>query len=101
MATSRITQPFQLKMMTKTLDNVSISANSAVVQNISIEEEGWIPISLAGFQISNATSGGANVSYVTIRTAVLLSGSAQIACRNSGSSAAKVMFAVNILYQKA
>lgn len=102
MATGIISQPIQFMVMTSTLDNVSIGANTAVIENVNITKTGWKPLALTGFVIANASSSGANVSYVTTRSVNVIANSniASVACRNNGNNAAKIQISISVLYQK-
>lgn len=88
--------PFFVKMVS--LDNQSVAANGNPTITYSCEESGYRPIGVVGFDIDNASSSGANASYIFIFACRISGTTITWQVRNTGSSAAKIKLNTYVLY---
>lgn len=102
----KISQSQGLLTVPYTVDNLTVSASTYGTQNIDVERAGFTPLGVIGFTVSNATTGGTNSSWFSVRTAYIFFASeenkhyAQINYRNHGTNQAKVRVVVIVLYTK-
>ena len=84
-------------------DNFSIAANSATSTTVNVTKSGYYPFAMAGFNLANASSSGANVGSVAVYAAYM-SARADGSCtvtfklRNYATSAAKIQITVYVLW---
>lgn len=88
--------PFFVKMVS--LDNQSVAANGNPTITYSCEESGYRPIGVVGFDIDNASSSGANASYIFIFACRISGTTITWQVRNTASSAAKIKLNTYVLY---
>lgn len=84
----------------KTVDNISVAANSSVTATVDMTLDGFVCLGVIGVYINNASSGGSNSGNVDLRGFYKWSGNVQIYLRNVTTSAAKVKVQVRLLYIK-
>lgn len=104
MATGTIkkTSKDRLKVVLSKLNNIEVEANSGPhYADITIGEDGYIPLGIVGWRIADASTGGANTSRPTVYQAYMVSSTtARIAYRYDHTSAGKFSVYVYVLYQK-
>lgn len=103
MATGVINKPYPIMLVEeKTVDNISVTASETQTLTIPCGKEGYTPIGIVGFQLANASSSGARVSFVFVFAVYLntTDPSVKINVRNTNSSAAKVLARAWVLYKK-
>ena len=82
-------------------DNLTVTGSEQVAFSINVEKVGYTPIGVVGFNLTNASSSGARVSFVFVNSvAVTSSTSVRVATRNTNSSAAKIKIELSVLYLK-
>lgn len=82
------------------IDNLTVSS---YVQNQTLDasKSGYVPIGIVGWRVQNATSSGANASYISIfRLELTDATTITYAMRNHDSSSAKIKFTAYVLYRK-
>ena len=82
------------------VDNLTVSS---YVQNQTLDasKSGYVPIGIVGWRVQNASSSGANASYISIfRLELTDATTITYAMRNHNSSDAKVKLTAYVLYRK-
>lgn len=80
-------------------ENLSLAANTSSVQTFDIAKEGYTAIGVVGFYTNNASTGGAGINYIVVRTCHLNTDTTvQMSIRNINSSEAKIRIGVKVLY---
>ena len=89
------------------LDNVTVAASGYDTKDLEVERnDGFVPIGVVGFSVTNATNSGTGASYINVRTAGLYVSTAdnvtymQFSYRNANSSQAKIRITGKVLYMK-
>ena len=96
----RIGQNPLLTIDTKSVASTTIYAGDYDTITVSISKDGYTPIGIVGYRIQNASSGGANASYINVYRAEISGTNALLGVRNirTGSNDAVIQTDVNILY---
>ena len=82
-----------------TEDNITVAAGSNIGTRVpSIAVTGYTPVSIATFQIMNASSGGKNANYCYLYACTLNGGVLAYNGRNTGSSEAKIKTIFHVFY---
>ena len=90
-----------LARSTVSKDNQTIAGSGTKYGTITIDasKSGYTPIGVLGYDISNASSSGANSSYISVYEARISGSNVSISVRNNHSSAAaKIKVAATVLY---
>ena len=89
----------RISTQTVYVDNITVG-QSTYNDTIAIDASrtGYTPIAVAGYNIENATSGGASCSFISIYRIEISNSYVYLHVRNHRSSQAKIKVSVNVLY---
>ena len=89
----------ELAVENYSIDNVSVAANDVYGWTKSVAKTGYTPIMVTQ-RIANATTSGANSSFINVYSCYINGNNAVTNLRNTSSSAAKILIAITVLYVK-
>ena len=85
------------KIVTKTIDNISIGANNSAYPSVAVNESGYTPIAISGITLGSASSGGTTYGWCIIQSSGINGQTLNFYVGNWSSSAAKIKITIKVL----
>lgn len=86
------------KVVTRTIDNISIGVNTGVYPNVAVNESGYTPIAITGITLGSASSGGTTYGWCIVQSFGINGQTLNFYVGNwSTSSVAKIKMVIKVL----